>query len=102
MAKALATPAKLAPMRAEWGNRTRVLMEALADGQKRKTCELAEAVGVPHTRYVWGMLRERRATGGVFFYDGFWSLNPSFLPKRLAKAAELLRKRGWTVEPPKC
>lgn len=54
------------------------------------------------TRQVWGLLKNHRTNGQVKFADGVWQLVPGFdgHTLRVRKAAELLRKAGWRVQPP--
>lgn len=102
MAKVLAVPPKLAPRAPAGGSLTKALLAALSDGNKRTTAELAAFIGAEHSKHVWGLLKDQRKRGEVLCTAGIWSMNPNYLTKQVAAAADLLRQHGWKVEPPKC
>lgn len=102
MAKALTVPPKLEPQPKFQGKAVDALVALLSDGHKRRTTELASAIGLTHTRLVWGLLKDRRRLGQVIYAEGLWWLDPSYTSQKVALAADLLRRHGWKVEPPAC
>lgn len=52
------------------------------------------------SRQVWGLLKAPRERGQVKFAGGRWALNDNYRGAAVERAAELLRSRGWTVNPP--
>lgn len=61
------------------------------------TVELRRLSGLSSAQ-LWGLLKTHRHSGRVDFRNGAWSWNARHVPVEEARAAELLRERGWRVE----
>lgn len=75
------------------------LLEELAARRDATTLTLSVCADLT-PRQVWGLLKEPRACGQVRFAAGRWQLVADFMGRDVARAAALLRTRGWRLEPP--
>lgn len=79
--------------------KTAGLLELLAHSPGLTTLALAfEADLTPNQ--VWGLLKDPRGAGQVTYDGGRWESVVDFPGRDVMRAAELLRRKGWTVEPP--
>ncbi len=64
------------------------------------TAELARASGL-HSSLVWGLLKHATRTGQIeHSVQSGWRMSSVRDDQQIAAAAEFLRLRGWTCEPP--
>lgn len=64
------------------------------------TAELAAHSGISDSRFVWGLLKMPRQDGQVLRERALWVLNPDYLPPYVKRAIEVLRDKGWRLQPP--
>lgn len=81
------------------GTKTDLLLSILRGHASLPTLALAVRADLT-PRQVWGLLKAPRAAGEVVFDGGRWAVVPDFPGRAVQRAAELLRSRGWMVEPP--
>lgn len=84
-----------------YGTTTKVvgLLAALSSCESATTLDLAVRCSLT-IRQVWGLLKQPRNNGQVRYVGGRWELVPGFPGVDVERAAELLRRHGWAVEPP--
>jgi hypothetical protein len=80
--------------------RTAKLLHQLTCNGPMTTSELAESIGLAHTRYVWGLLKAHVAMGQVATNSGLWRIDASFPGNDVVRAVDLLRSQGWKVSKP--
>ena len=75
------------------------LLALLKHNERMTTVELATRSGL-NSRQVWGLLKTPRSFGQVQFDDGHWEIDREYQGNDVARAASLLRSKGWFVEAP--
>lgn len=79
--------------------KTAALLELLARSPRMTTLAVAfEADLTPNQ--VWGLLKDPRGAGEVTYEGGRWDVVANFPGRDVQRAVPLLRRKGWTVEPP--
>lgn len=81
------------------GTKVARLIAELAECETATTASLATCVGIT-TNQVWGLLKAARKNGQVRFAGTRWELVRTYAGRDVDRAAELLRRNGWRVEPP--
>lgn len=79
--------------------KTAQLLEIIAQRGRVPTLALCVEMDMPSAA-VWGLLKIPRQTGQVLFDGAHWVMGDDFVPPKIQKAAQLLRKAGWTVIEP--
>ena len=85
-------------MEARSGTKLAGLLAELAECGSATTLSLAVRADLT-PRQVWGLLKAPRAIGQVRFEGGRWKLVCGFRGRDIERAAALLRRHGWRVEP---
>lgn len=81
------------------GSKLAALLAALQELGSPSTLALALQADLT-PRQVWGLLKAPRTDGRVRFAAGRWELVPDYPGADVARAAALLRAKGWRVMPP--
>lgn len=76
-----------------------MLLRILSISGSLPTQELAERADMT-SKQVWGLLKTSLRVGRVVCAHGRWLLVPDFPGCDVARAVELLRRKGWLVQPP--
>ncbi|MFY7940041.1 MAG: hypothetical protein ACOVOX_03950 [Burkholderiaceae bacterium] len=81
------------------GGKLATLLAILVSSKSLPTNALAARAEM-NSRQIWGLLKAPRAAGQVVFNAGRWALVPDYPGRDVQRAADLLRSKGWHVEPP--
>ncbi len=88
-------------IQAAYGARTAAVLQLLRERGAQTTPELAQALGMT-THAAGSLLKHCKSRGQVLRADGVWLINKDYEgAANVRAAAALLRRRGWTVTPPK-
>lgn len=85
------------------GSLTDTLLGLLDCNGPMTTRDLCDAVGLTHTKLVWGLLKQHLDSGQVRYTAilKLWELNRDFPGRDVQRAADLLKSHGWTCIAPK-